>query len=123
MTFWLFAFVGIGLLALEFFASKSNKLASTCTNLNRQWHFVYKFRWIFGVLFAIASIFAIYPMSGYDFIGFPFIAGAFAKNGADFIGPFTIPALFANAITWYFLPTLALWVWQRFSTKTVGKMG
>lgn len=113
MIFWAFALIGLGIISLEVVASRRNKITRAMEKTSMKWCTAHRFRWLIGLPFAVVSVFAIYPMSGYQFIGFPFIAGAFAKNGADFIGPFTLVALIANAVTWYFLPSILLWAWQR----------
>jgi hypothetical protein len=62
-----------------------------------------------GALLAAASAAIIYPLDDHtQIVGLPFTAAAF-EDGADFVGPFTIPAFIANATFWFLLPQLVLW--------------
>jgi hypothetical protein len=71
-------------------------------------------KWI-GVGLALAS----WPLTGlmsypYDdgpgrpgrIAGVPFIAAYFDQHGADFVGPFTIPAVLGNSVFWFYFPRL-----------------
>lgn len=87
---------------------------NTHNNGNREgmahskWQQAYRWRWLIGIPFAVASAFIIYPMAGeteaYKVMGFPLFVAAFYEAGRDYVGPFTGPFFIGNAVIWYFLP-------------------
>ena len=49
-------------------------------------------------------------------VGLPFLVAYFDAGGADFVGPLTMPAVFANFVFWFLLPQTVLhfvWKWRR----------
>jgi hypothetical protein len=74
----------------------------------------------FGFLLAAASIVFVYPLGNrIQVVGLPFTAAAF-ENGADFVGPLTLPAYIANATFWFLCPQLFLRMLRR-STDTTAR--
>ena len=112
-----------GLLALvgAFFAGWSNRFAVEHSTASWTWLRTYRWRWLGGTVFAIASAFAQYPVSvggeRYRVIGFPFMAGALDSAGRDYIGSLTIVLLLGNAAIWFFLPQFVLFFWRTYSAR------
>src|SRR5438046_3135780 len=113
--------VGLLIAIGEFFTARSNRYAFKQGQASALWLRVYRWRWLIGVLFAIASAFVYYPMTGggerYRVMGFPLMVAAFDSAGRDYVGPLTTPSLIANAAIWFFLPQFVLFFWRVFSGK------
>jgi len=113
--------VGLLIAIGEFFAARSNRFAFKQAQASALWLRVYRWRWLVGVLFAIASAFIYYPMTGgeerYRVMGLPFMVAAFDSAGRDYVGPLTTPSFLANAAIWFFLPHVAFFSW-RFASGT-----
>ena len=96
----------------EIVAAKKNRFIKENGNASTSWLKVYRWRWVVGLLFVIASVFVYYPMLGetesYRVMGFPLMAAVFDEAGRDYVGPFTVPFLLGNAIIWYFIPHFIL---------------
>jgi hypothetical protein len=77
---------------------------------------------IIGAIVGIATWPATYFM-GYPLhvgkevariVGVPFFVAYFDAEGADFVGPLTMPGVIANSIFWFLLPqTILFFVWRR----------
>ena len=108
--------VGLLIAIGEFFSARSNRSTFTQAQASAVWLRVYRWRWVIGVLFAIASAFIYYPMTGgeerYRVMGFPFMVAAFDSAGRDYVGPLTTPSFLANAAIWFFLPHVAFFLWR-----------
>ena len=107
--------IGVLLLAVEAFATwKNRRLAQRATSAKR-WCLFYRWRYVGGAILAVASVFMGYPMyvdaERYWVVGVPFFVAAFDSSGTDFVGPFTVPLLVANAVVWLLFPNLLLWCW------------
>ena len=46
------------------------------------------------------------------------MAAAFDEAGRDYVSPFTGPIMFGNAVFWYFIPWLSLFIWLIYKRKT-----
>jgi hypothetical protein len=47
-------------------------------------------------------------------VGVPFFVAYFDAEGADFVGPLTMPGVMANCVFWFLLPqTILFLVWRR----------
>ena len=77
--------------------------------------FVYQWRYLIAIPFAVVSVFMAYPMSGdtenYRVIGFPLFVAAFDEAGRCYVGPLTTPFFVGNLCLWYFFPQIVLVVW------------
>lgn len=119
--FYILVLIAILLVVLEIIAAKKNKYSHVSGNITDKWLIVYKWRYLLGLPFAVASFFVSYTMSGdtepYKVMGFPLMAAAFDDAGRDYVGPLTVPFFFINAVIWYFLPFLILLLWSYINTK------
>lgn len=95
-------------------AYKNNKIEGRLKKL-------YKWRWLLGAPLAIGSFFTFYTVQGdtekYRIIGLPIMAAAFDEAGRDYVSPLTGPIMFGNAIFWYFIPWLFLFVYLIYKGK------
>lgn len=76
---------------------------------------------IIGLVIGMASwpgtYFMGYPYSSGNesgrVVGIPFMAAFFDREGRDYVGPYTMPAVVANIIFWFFVPQIILFVYSR----------
>ena len=47
------------------------------------------------------------------FAGLPFFEACFDSRGRDFIGEFTLPAVIGNAVFWFLVPQIVLFLYAR----------
>jgi hypothetical protein len=115
------AIVGALIVVGECFVARSNRSASKQAEVSSAWLHVYRWRWLVGVVFAIASAFIGYPVTDagerYRVLGVPFLAAAFDSGGRDYVGPLTLPAFVANTVVWFFLPQIVLFCWMVFTGR------
>ena len=115
--FYALIVVAILIVAIEVFAAKRNRMVQKEGLAAAKWKQVYRWRWLIGIPFAVASAFVSYPMAGetesYKVMGFPLFVAAFDEAGRDYVGPFTGPFFVGNAVIWYFLPQVILYVWVK----------
>jgi len=82
-----------------------------------RWLRLWRWRWAIGVALGVSSVFMRYPVQGdedqYLIYGIPFFAYAFDQHGRDYFGPFTMPFMLLNFVTWLCLPQLVLWLATR----------
>ena len=108
----------------EIFSAMANRRVRREGFGSEKWDTAHRWRWILGVPFVILSVFITYPMAGdtagYTVVGFPLMVAAFDEAGHDYVGPFTAPSFLANALIWYFLPQIMLFIWAR-APKPGGK--
>ena len=108
----------VALLILGPIAFVQNRKAARAPSApNATWLTVYNKRWPAIVVLGIAAFAFSYSATGHDgqrwrVYGFPFPAAAFDSHGADYVGPLTLPSLFANAVIWALLPDICLYVWR-----------
>lgn len=124
--YWAFALFGLSIAALEVLAARSNRVTRASGVATQPWLSIYQARWIWGLSPALLSLFVIYPfplfstgIEKFQVAGFPFIVGVFGQHGRDFVSSpeIAIFALAANAVTWFFLPSLFLWVWSVYNRR------
>jgi len=115
MLFFVFIAVALILVGLEVFCYKQNKKSYSNNNLGQKWNFIYKWRWIFGIIFALISMIIKYPMFGTTntIIGFPLIVAVFDKYGTDYVGITTIPFAIINSIICFFVVEIILYIWSK----------
>ena len=116
--------VAVLIVALEVYAAKRNHIVWQEKMAHSKWVNAYRWRWIIGIPFAVASVFIIYSMTGgteipsetetYKVVGFPLIVAVFDEAGRDYVGPFTGPFFIGNAVIWYFFPQVLLYAWTKF---------
>src|SRR5687768_11812893 len=103
---------GLGLVALEILASKRNSRTAAASPPVSRWLRIYRWRYLMGVPFSIASGFVSYPLSSgedqYQITGFPFLVMAIDQRGWDYVGFLSLPFLVINALVGLFLPSIAL---------------
>jgi hypothetical protein len=113
--FWLLMLAGLVVVAAEVFAGRRNLRTRKAGHAGTSWLVLYRWRYLVGVPFGVASAFFRYPVARgtetFHIVGFPFMAAAFDQAGADYVGPFTGVALLGNAAIWFFIPQLLLWIW------------
>jgi hypothetical protein len=69
---------------------------------------------ILGTVSWPGSYFMGYPYKGEEenptgrVVGLPIMVAYFDAEGRDYIGPFTMPAVFGNGLFWFFLPHVIL---------------
>jgi hypothetical protein len=52
-------------------------------------------------------------------VGLPFFVAYFDSLGRDYVGPLTMPGVFANALFWFFVPQFALlWLARRWANPS-----
>lgn len=122
MLFYSLLLLSVILIVAEVISAKKNRATRLGNSANEVWNKIYRWRWLVGIPFAVLSTVIYYPISGetesYRIMGFPLMVAAFDEAGRDYVGPFTGPSLFGNAVIWYFLPHLALFAWAKvLSTK------
>lgn len=119
--FYLFLIIALLIIASEVFSARANKRTKQTGTVGKEWLRVYRWRWLTGIPFAVASAFIYYPMSGktetYKVLGFPLFVAAFDEAGRDYVGPFTGPFFIGNAVIWFFIPHFFLSVWAYFSAN------
>ena len=112
------------IIAGEIYAAKKNRAILREGVPPKKWQQAYRWRWLIGVPFAVASAFVSYPMAGetetYKVMGFPLFVAAFDEAGRDYVGPFTGPFFIGNAVIWYFLPQVALFAWAKLGRRSAG---
>ncbi|WP_295421297.1 hypothetical protein [Sulfurovum sp.] len=120
--FYFLIFLAIAIIGLEIFSSKQNKKLYFEKNLTKNWNKIYKWRWIIGIIFIPISIIE-YPMFGTQntVLGFPLIIAAFDEAGRDYVGITTTPFAIINAVIFYFMIQVILYIWSRFIIKTSNK--
>ena len=119
--FYILTLIAIAIIAVEIFSAKQNKKTNQADTASKSWHAAYKWRYLLGAPFAVGSYFISYPISGgnetYTVMGFPLMAAAFDESGSDYVGPTTGPFILINAVIWYFLPFIILFLWSRFNAN------
>ena len=125
--YWIFVLIGLAIAALEILAARSNRVTRATSAAPRLWVSIHQARWIWGLSTALLSVFVIYPLPILEaetlrVAGFPFMVGVFGENGRDFVSSpqLAILTLAANALIWFFLPSLFLWVWATFARYNSG---
>ena len=107
--------VAVLLIAAEFIAARSNRRTHVESAIKGAWSVVYRWRWVMGIPFALASFLVSYPYPGntetYRVLGFPLPAAAFNEAGHDYVSSLTIPIFIADALIWYFVPQILLFCW------------
>lgn len=102
---------------LETTALWQNRKFAKLTPRDRAWQRVYRWRYLFGLVLAIASTFLWYPslINGERFkvVGLPFVIMLFDQAGKDYIGTLTIPSFLADIVVWLLIPDLLLWIWTK----------
>ncbi len=116
--FYILIVIAILLIVLEFYSSKQNKKFFSENKNFKVWKKIYKWRWLIGIIFIPISIIE-YPMFGTSntVVGFPLITAAFDKAGRDYVGITTTPFAIINAIIWFFIIQVILYIWSKFLTK------
>ena len=111
----------VAIIIAEIVAAYKMKKAYKSNNFKKIWRNPYKLRWLFGAPLAIGSFFMTYTIDGetekYRILGFPIMAAAFDEAGRDYVSPLTGPIMFGNAIFWYFLPWVFLFIWLIYLNK------
>ena len=124
--YWISVLVGLLIAMLEILAARSNRETRADGTASRLWISVHQARWIWGLSPALISLFVIYSVPTFNtgaenfrVAGLPFIVGVFGQNGRDFVSTLEIVifTLVANAVVWFFLPSLFLWVWAKCSRR------
>ena len=124
--YWIFVLTGLLIAMLEMLAARSNRVTRDDGAASQLWISVHQARWIWGLSPALISLFVTYSVPTLNTVaekfrvtGFPFIAGVFGQNGRDFVSApeIVIFTLVANAVVWFFLPSLFLWVWAKYSRR------
>ncbi len=120
--FYILIVIAILLIGLEFYSSKQNKKLFSENKNFEIWNKIYKWHWIVGFVFVPISIIE-YPMFGTSntVVGFPLIIAAFDEAGRDYVGITTTPFAIINAIIWFFMIQIILYIWSRFLTKSSNK--
>jgi hypothetical protein len=118
--------LGLTIAALEIVAARNNRVTRVSGTASRIWVSIHQGRWVWGLSPALLSLFVIYPLPSFGddaekfrVAGFPFMVGMFGQHGRDFVGlpEVAIFTLAANAVIWFFMPSLLLWAWAAFSRR------
>ena len=104
------AVVGLIGLIVGFFVSSSLR--------SRRKQDLFVARWatvatVLGGLLAVANFVSVgfsYPLDGARVMGIPFLCAYFDHRGFDYVGPLSLPAAIANALFWFFVPKIVLFV-------------
>jgi len=54
-------------------------------------------------------------------VGIPFMVAFFDSEGRDYVGPYTMPAVIANIIFWFFVPQIILFIYLRLKKEQAGQ--
>jgi hypothetical protein len=116
-TFWLSLFAGFIIVVLETIALWQNRKFAKLTPRDSAWQRVYRWRYLFGLVLAVASTFLWYPslIDGERFkvVGLPFVIMLFDQAGKDYVGTLTFPSFLADIVVWLLIPDLSLWLWSK----------
>jgi hypothetical protein len=111
---------GLGLLVLFAgpIAFVKNWRTALTASAPAPWLRLYWWHWFVLPVLGVAAYYFTWSSTGIDgerirILGFPFPAAAFDSHGADYLGPLTLPSLFANAVAWMLIPDICLYVWRR----------
>ena len=118
--YWVLVALGFAIVAIEIMAARRNRATHLHRTAPRLWLSIYEGRWFWGLSTALVSLFIIYPLPFNDspgetlrVVGFPFMVGVLGEYGRDFVSSpeIVVLTLSANAVVWYFVPSLILWAW------------
>jgi hypothetical protein len=114
---YLFYAIGLLLLVVGFVAFVQNMRAALTASAPAKWLRLYWWHWLALPVLGIVAYYFTWSTTGLDgervqIVGFPFPAAALDSHGADYVGPLTLPSLFANAVVWALLPDICLCVWR-----------
>jgi hypothetical protein len=123
LMFWVWLLVGFIVVALETIALWQNRKFAKLMPRERAWRRVYRWRYLLGLVLAVASTFLWYPsfFNGERFtvVGLPFVIMLFDQAGKDYIGTLTIPSFLADIVVWLLIPDLLLWLWAKRMDGTI----
>lgn len=105
------------MVGLELFASLRNQRTFYRGSAGALWGGIYRWRWLVGVPFAALSTVLSYTVSGaesktYEIVGFPLVVAAIDEQGFNYVGQLSVPFLAANAVIWFFVPHILLYIWS-----------
>lgn len=115
--FYVLLLAALLMVGMELFTSLRNQRTFHRGYTGDLWQLVYRWRWLAGVPFAVASPFLSYTVGSgesgvYEIVGFPLAVAAIDEEGLNYVGRLSFPFLAANAAIWYFVPHLLLYLWS-----------
>ena len=113
--FYVLIVLTLVIIGFEIFSFKKNKNLYLNKNMTKKWNRIYKWHWLIGIIFIPISLIQ-YPMFGTSntVVGFPLMIAAFDEAGRDYVSAFTTPFAIINAIVWFFLIQIILYIWSKF---------